>query len=160
MPQPDQIDIIVADLDRYTAGEIKALALNVDANLRANPPLGTPVDTGWARANWVPSVGQPALFDAKKGGRPTGGEIAAQEEASQQGLNEVLAWRLTDGPIFVTNNVPYIGPLNDGHSKQSPPGFVQAALVKAVSETQSRGANWAAFNRRADAFRAGKPRPL
>lgn len=156
--QPDQIDFIVADLDLYTRGEIVTLGLNVDANLRENPPLGTPVDTGWARANWYPSVGEPMIVDADVR-HPTPGQVASRASDAQDGLNRLLGWRLEDGPIFDTNNVPYIQPLNAGHSPQSPPGFVQNALEKAVKETESSGANRAARNRRADAARSSKRRP-
>lgn len=158
MAQPDQIDIIVADLDRFTRGEIVALALNVDANLRSSPPLGTPVDTGWARANWLPSIGEPTIIEARAH-KPTPAQVASRGEDAQRGLNEILAWDINDGPIFDTNNVPYIGPLNDGHSPQSPPGFIQNALEQAVKDTDSAGASRAARVRRADSFRASKPRP-
>lgn len=158
MAQPDEIDFIIADLDRFTAGEIVALALNVDANLRESPPLGTPVDTGWARANWVPSVGAP--FTGKADQRePTPAQLAKRQQDQTQGGNAVLAWKPADGAIFVTNNVPYIQPLNDGHSPQSPPGFVQKAIEVAIKETYSAGASKAARARRADAGRAGKARP-
>jgi hypothetical protein len=56
----DQIDVIVADLDKFTRGEVIALALNVNANLRSNPPLGTPIDTGWASAKWASLLTTPA----------------------------------------------------------------------------------------------------
>ena len=158
----DQIDLIVADLDQFTRGEVVALALNVNANLRSNPPLGTPIDTGWASANWVPSVGEPAIVDGTpaipaEGASPA--EVAARNQLAEQGVNEVLAWRQSDGPIFSTNYVPYIGALNRGHSPQSPRGFVQTAIEKAIRQTYSRAASFNARNRRADAFRArsGKP---
>lgn len=156
--QPDQIDFIIADLDLYTRGEIIALALNVDANLRESPPLGTPVDTGWAKANWVPSVGSPfnGIADQRE---PTPGDMARRMGDQQEGLNALLSWRQADGPIFVTNNVPYIGALNAGHSPQSPPGFVQNAMEQAIKETYSAGASKASRSRRADAARAGKARP-
>lgn len=155
----DQIDIIVADLDRFTRREIIALAVNIDANLRDNPPVGTPVDTGWARANWVPNVGEAKILKADDK-EVTAAMIAARQAEAEQGLNRVLAWKIADGPIFNTNSVPYIKPLNDGHSPQSPPGFIQAAIEKGVRDTYSRGASQAARSRRADAARANKPRPL
>lgn len=135
----DQIDFIVADLDKFTRGEVIALALNVNANLRSNPPLGTPIDTGWASANWVPSVGEP--FDdprAREVRDPTPAQVAARAQQAQQGTNEVLSWRNGEGPLFSTNNVPYIGALNNGHSGQSPRGFVQAAIEKAIRQTATR----------------------
>lgn len=156
--QPDQVDFIVADLDLYTQGEVVALGLNMDANLRSSPPLGTPVDTGWARANWLPSVGEPLILDADERA-PTPSQVASRAEQSQQGLNNLLSWRLDHGPIFDTNNVPYIGVLNAGHSPQSPPGFVQNALEQAVKETYSAGASRASRARRASAAKGRKPRP-
>lgn len=158
----DQIDIIVADLERYTEGEIIALGLNVNANLRDNPPIGTPIDTGWASANWLPSIGEPANVDGEPANRsegPTLAEVASRQRQADQGLNDLLSWRLGDGPIFSTNSVPYIGALNAGHSPQSPRGFVQTAIEKAVRETYSRASSQGARNRRASAARASKPRP-
>lgn len=158
----EQIDIIVADLEKYTRGEIIALALNVNANLRDSPPLGTPIDTGWASANWMPSIGEPLILrgepdNPKEGPTPT--EVANRARQAEQGINDVLGWRLADGPIFSTNNVPYIGALNAGHSPQSPRGFVQIAIEKAVRETYSRAGAQGARNRRAASARARKPRP-
>ena len=37
------------------------------------------------------------------------------------------------GPIYITNNVPYINSLNGGHSQHAPAGFVERAIVKAVT---------------------------
>lgn len=156
----DQIDFVIADLDRYTRGEVIALALNVNANLRDAPPLGTPIDTGWASANWVPSVGEPFTDPAASQVRdPTPGQVAARAQVAEQGVNEVLSWRNGDGPIFSTNNVPYIIPLNNGHSGQSPRGFVQAAIEKAIRMTYSRAGAQGARQRRAADARANKKRP-
>ena len=35
--------------------------------------------------------------------------------------------------IHITNNLPYIGSLNDGHSKQAPAGFVQMATLAGLA---------------------------
>lgn len=135
-----QIEFIIADLSQFAEREIVALALNADSNLRASPPIGTPIDTGWASANWVPSVGEPKILVSADKRDPTAADIAAARSAGAAGLNEVLAWKMEHGPIFVTNNVPYIQPLNAGHSTQSPAGFVQNALDLAVEETRNQAA--------------------
>lgn len=153
-----QIAIIMADLADYTRGEVIALGLNINANLRSNPPLGTPIDLGWASANWVPSVGAPAFLPSDKK-EPTAGDVSARAQVADKGTNEVLSWRPEDGPIFSTNSVPYIEPLNAGHSPQSPRGFVQVAIEKAIRQTYSRAASQGARNRRAAGARATKPRP-
>jgi hypothetical protein len=154
----DQVSFIIADLDLYTRGEIVALALNIDANLRENPPGGTPVDIGWARANWIPSVGDAKILDSDKKD-VTAADVSARATIAAAGTNEVLAWTIKDGPIFITNSVPYIEALNAGHSPQSPPGFVGFAIEKAIKETYSAGASKAARGRRADAARSSKARP-
>ncbi|MEJ7831341.1 MAG: hypothetical protein WKF79_00365 [Nocardioides sp.] len=156
----DQIDVIVADLEKFTRGEVIALALNVNANLRDSPPGGTPIDTGWASANWVPSVGEPFIEQQGEAAKePTPGQIIARARVADEGQNDVLAWRNTDGPIFSTNNVPYIGALNNGHSAQSPRGFVQAAIEKAIRMTYSRAGSRASRSARASAARASKAKP-
>lgn len=156
----DQIDLIIAGLDEFTGGEVIALALNVNANLRDSPPLGTPIDTGWASANWVPSVGQP-YDDSSAAGvtEPTEAHISAQEREASKGLNDVLAYKLEDGPVFSSNNVPYIGALNAGHSDQSPPGFIQIAIEKAIKDTYSSASAKRDRNARAATARAARPRP-
>jgi hypothetical protein len=155
---PDQIDAVIADLDLYTRREVVTLATNVNANLRENPPLGTPFDTGWASANWVPSIDEP--FNGSGNLRdPTPIQVAARQKVSDAGLNSVLAWRNTDGPIFTTNNVPYIGALNAGHSpQQSQPGFVQRAVEKAIKETYSAASKKADRLRRSGAVAGGTVR--
>lgn len=159
----DQIDFIVADLAEYTRGEIVALALNVNANLREDPSRGgTPIDTGWASANWVPSIGEPAILNGRPAAKegPTPAEVTARAQIADKGTNEVLSWRNEDGPIFSTNNVPYILPLNEGHSPQAIRGFVQIAMEKAITQTYSRAATRNTRQRRQTAAKARKPRPI
>lgn len=142
MAEFDQVDLLIADFDEFSREEVIALALNVEANLRDNPPIGTPIDTGWASANWVPSVGEPyADAGIAEVRDPTPGQVTARQRVAQQGENEVLSWRLGDGPIFTTNNVPYIGALDAGHSRQSPSGFVLAAIELGIQQTERRPPN-------------------
>jgi hypothetical protein len=95
----------------------KALILEIDKELRRT----TPVDTGNARANWVPSVGSPA---------PNGDRKA--------GAAAVLAYQLEQGPLFVSNGVPYITYLNNGSSKKAPALFVEAAVDVALGRVQAK----------------------
>ncbi len=155
-----QIDFIIRDLEDYTEGEIVRLGLNVDANLRASPPVGTPVDIGWARANWFPSVGEPKIMNLEKIGKPDRSAVKLMEAQRERGLNDLLTYRLTDGALFNTNNVVYITRLNDGHSpQQAAPGFVQRALELAVKQTDASAVQKRGRSLRAGAARAGKARP-
>jgi hypothetical protein len=130
----DQLSFIIADLSRFTAQETLALSLDIQANLQQD----TPRDTGWARANWVPSVGTPDLgvgVEAVKDPKPS--DVARAGAKQEAGIAAVLGYKLTDGPIFTSNNVPYIIPLNEGHSAQAGAAFVQRAVGRALNEREA-----------------------
>lgn len=91
----------------------------------------TPLDTGWARANWIPSVGSPVESPA---GFP--GEV--QTSFQQGGIAEIEGYRLSDGPIYVSNNAPYIESLNAGSSSQAPAGFVETDIDRAIQGQEGR----------------------
>lgn len=102
------------------------LAVNAHAELVER----TPRDTGWAKANWIPSLTAPAVGVA---GDPKG--ISTAE--SEAGLAAILAFKLEDGAIFVSNNVPYIQRLDAGSSTQAPAGFVRQAIDKALADERA-----------------------
>jgi hypothetical protein len=117
-----QVAAIAARLRAEAAEAAKTLVLEIDANLRA----ATPVDTGHARANWVPSVGE--AFAAE----------AAGSAAHDAGVAQVLSFKLGDGDLYETNNVPYIGRLIGGSSSQAPAGWDLAAVDQAQQTVQAR----------------------
>lgn len=132
-----QLKIVTVALTGDIEKAVKRISLGVVAELKkASSEGGTPVDTGWARANWVPSIGAP--HEGTVGERPPKAEegraqVQADDSASVAGVAEVAArYTLNRGPVFISNNVPYIQALNDGHSKQAPAGFVQAAVIRAA----------------------------
>lgn len=96
--------------------------------------LSTPVDEGRARSNWQVNIGSPA-----RGTRPPffpgrGGSTGAQNSA--QAIFEAqsrIAGFQGEGTIHITNNLDYIGDLNDGSSAQAPAGFVQDAVLTGVN---------------------------
>jgi hypothetical protein len=121
-----QVDAIVADLARHSEDAIRRLASEVHAELVE----ATPIDIGWARANWVPSVGAPFLTDPITD--PEATDVQVQLGAASAGLGAVANYTLADGAAFVSNNVPYIRRLDEGWSAQAPAGFVKAAIERAV----------------------------
>lgn len=124
---------VIASIRARTEKVVQRLTLDVTANMQESPPLGTPVDTGFARTNWVPNISQP--YRATAGRREEGGIDSGPQQA---GIARVAAlYRLVQGPVFVSNNVGYIGALNRGSSPQSPAGFIQAAIVRAVKSPGS-----------------------
>ena len=82
--------------------------------------LSTPVDRGQARANWRGSLGFP-LSGSTEAVDPTGGGTIARNAS-------IFSGAVTEQPIYITNNVRHIGPLNDGWSAQAPAGFVELAI--------------------------------
>lgn len=125
----DQVKQLTGLLEKFTERLIVKITLDVTANLTED----TPVDTGWARANWVAAIGQPVDEDLSRV-EPTAQAAAGAVSRQQVSLGSVAArYTLQQGSIFVSNNVPYITNLNDGTSRQAPRGFVQRAITKALT---------------------------
>lgn len=82
--------------------------------------LGTPVDTGRARANWLVGVNAPRR-QTEGATDPTGQATLAQGE-------QVIAAARGDDEVWLSNNLPYILKLNEGSSPQAPPGYIQDAI--------------------------------
>ena len=78
----------------------------------------TPVDTGRAQNNWLPSINTPR------------NDTISAEAPRQQALD--IVGRLNFGETFyITNNLPYIRRLNDGYSKQqATPSWVEATVQR------------------------------
>lgn len=101
---------------------VRQLILEVHHELVTN----TPIDTGWARSNWIPSVGTPSeLPVGMKSQIDTGGMAA--------GAAAIMSYDLFKEPAFITNNVPYINDLNAGWSRQAPPGYVEMAIEAGIN---------------------------
>tara|TARA_R110000803_G_scaffold28011_5_gene65075 strand:- start:908 stop:1312 length:405 start_codon:yes stop_codon:yes gene_type:complete len=81
--------------------------------------LATPVDTGRARGNWIPSIGRPISAS-----RPNtfGASVSLGEGRT------VAATLRSRNRAYISNNLPYIQRLNEGWSRQAPTGFVQLAI--------------------------------
>jgi len=127
-----QVRIIVGRLEDFTASVIKKLTLDITSNLIED----TPVDTGWARANWVPAIGLPYLEDLAFVGdtrEDRQAEVPGASTRQQQGMAQVAtSYKLRNGSVFISNNVPYIVLLNEGTSAQAPQAFVQTAIQRGI----------------------------
>lgn len=120
-----QAERIRERLRKHVEQIFKALTLEIDRELR----ISTPVDTGFARANWVPSVGSPELTDL---------DAAAATMAHAAGVAGVLRFKLGDGALWVSNGVSYIQILNYGTSQQAPAMWIEAAVDRAVATISAR----------------------
>lgn len=86
--------------------------------------MRTPVRRGMARGNWQATIGAPAL-GALDRADPGGARAGAE-------LNSVVGkWEVVQGAsFFFTNNLPYIGRLESGYSKQAPTGMVAVTMAE------------------------------
>ncbi len=125
-----QVRAVVDALTRVTERVVTKIALDVVANLVET----TPVDTGWARGNWVPSIGTPFIADLGSVTPTVANANAASSRQATASVSVATGYRLRRGSVFVSNNVPYITELNDGSSAKAPAGFVQLAIAKAVQQ--------------------------
>ena len=124
----DQTDRIVKNLRTVIRDIIKEMSLNITSDLI----LQTPVDTGWAKSNWLPSIGEPIEL-------PVGSKDAIDPLAQEVGSAEVaINYELESGSIFISNNVPYVPLLNEGHSPFAPAGFIDKIIEDEVRRQESR----------------------
>lgn len=118
------------DLNGF-ANRMKQMAKNIDeegtkmvraASLAALSEVvqNTPVDTGLARGNW-----QVELNSIPSGTVQTAGSISIS-------IGSTVINGYQTGSVFIANNLPYIQRLNEGHSKQAPANFVNAAVSRAT----------------------------
>lgn len=135
----DPFNIRLEQLGKELEGDLQALAAAAAFASLSTVVLATPVGNpslwqnpvappgyvgGRARGNWQVAIGVPN--DAETGRVDGGGSVTIQT-----GRGTVAGYRL--GPlIYVFNNVPYIGRLNDGFSSQAPAGFVERAIDAAL----------------------------
>ncbi len=116
---------------------VRRVALAVDAAV----VLATPVDTGRARANWQVEVNRPITATREPYVPGTGGSAgsANAQAAIEQGKSAVARYRggLLDASVHITNNLPYIGRLNEGSSAQAPAAFVEKAVAVGVQAVLS-----------------------
>ncbi|MFA0813359.1 hypothetical protein [Microbulbifer epialgicus] len=83
----------------------------------------TPVDTGRARGNWQTTIGTHAQSSSLRLDR-SGAEAQTEVIKNVGGLDNVN---------YLINNLPYIQPLEYGHSKQAPAGMVRRNVLRIQS---------------------------
>jgi hypothetical protein len=111
---------------------VTKLAQDVAKGIGATVVDTTKVDTGLARSNWratisAPASGTiPAYAPGIKLGIGEGANASAAKAQQKQAIERFDAAKHTS--IFITNNVPYIGALNNGSQVHAPGNMVQLGL--------------------------------
>lgn len=108
----------------------------------------TPVDVATARSNWRISISRPLTGRIKaykpyssRHRKPYGSGGSKSEGANlsavmNQGKTRLAAYK--GGSIYISNNIPYIGPLDRGHSSQTSAGFVARAVAQSILRTSPK----------------------
>lgn len=112
---------------------VRKCALAVDAAL----VIATPVDTGRARSNWQVSLDTPVTGTVEPYSPGNDGSTSGPnaQAAIAQGKATIGSYKGggANNSINITNNLPYIGRLNEGYSAQAPAGFVEKAVMVGIA---------------------------
>lgn len=116
----------IAEEKRQLEKLVGTLSRRLSSDILSRLVLASPVDTGRFRGNWQMDVGR--FIDD---------ELAIEDKSGAITISRELAkLRGSSSPftiVTIQNNLPYAGRLNDGHSRQAPAGFVEAAIDQAGS---------------------------
>lgn len=128
-----QVIRVIRDLEEHVEKESAELAARILTNVVLGTPVGNPTlwqnpagappgyAGGHARLNWQVSID--AATDVELPGIDASGSTAIAN-----GIATARTAKITN-VVYIVNNVPYIGRLNDGHSTQAPVGFIDAAVT-------------------------------
>ncbi len=117
MSEASRIRAFMATASRQAASMVtRKLALGALSGV----VMRTPVDTGRARGAWMTSIGSPK-------GRETGVLDKGGTAAISAGV-ATIAQQKDFEQVVIENNVPYIGRLEDGSSRQAPNGMAALTL--------------------------------
>lgn len=118
---------------------IKTVAAQVFLAVSQTILESTPVLTGQARRNWIPSVDEPAAGsilgpgDADETHQPLLGiEEVRLKQVVKQYLNGDSDF------LYLTNNLPYIWFLDQGTSKKAPEGMVLPSISATLQALQDK----------------------
>lgn len=128
------LEKFTADLTRFQQeimpGEHAKFCKRISFGLLKDIVQGTPVDTGLAKGNWQVTPGESA----------TGTVETLDKEGSltiATGSGLISAIDPMKQIVWISNNLPYIESLEDGHSKQQAPhGWVELALQKVKMQAE------------------------
>lgn len=113
--------IVITEVRKYIGSVRRVIVLEAVDVLR----LTTPVATGHARNNWIPTMGRAT-------NEVCGSRESPSSEAQDRGIREIIDEPLDSRRVAsIANNVPYIRHLNEGSSTKAPQGFVEAAIAQA-----------------------------
>lgn len=129
-----RMKIIARGVNENSDKLVRKIAVAVDTTV----VLATPVDTGRARSNWRVAIGTmpdlSIIAPYVPGEGNSTGEACArvQIQYAEMIIKGYRGGAQLQPTIFISNNLPYIIPLNNGHSAQAPKAFVEKAVVNGI----------------------------
>ncbi len=101
----------------------------------------TPVLTGRARRNWIPTFNTPSSRTTEQvaGVRETGIPMTAEERSRIERIIRNIEFGSFGTKVWIANNLPYIRRLEHGWSAKAPAGIMEGAILGALEEISSRG---------------------
>ncbi len=118
-----EVTKVLTSLEKFTGRQITKLGVRIIQFLT----LSTPVDTGFARANWFMNGGSPLIRNHNPN------EVELAKSLQKEDIDKTkLTYTIKQGSVFIVNNVPYIGDLNAGSSPQAESGFIEKNINNAI----------------------------
>jgi len=116
-------------LDRFVRKlgvDVNALKRKLAFDIFSGIIAKTPVDTGRARGSWNINYGEPDTSVP-----PKDAEGKSKSQATAAAISKLSRFKDDSNPysaIYITSSLPYIEPLENGSSDQSPNGMVALTL--------------------------------
>lgn len=131
MEESNDVARIMQELiDEATKGAVTEVAIDLHRRL----VMYTPVDTGRARAGWIIAKSERTARFTPPPGRynvPVSRSVSNGEGTTLIGTDVAVPYE-KGKDVCITNNVPYIEALDNGHSQQAPQGFTDRAVNEVV----------------------------
>lgn len=116
--------LLAKKLDLAIETVVQKLAVDIHKGVTER----TPVDTGRARASWQLGLGK--MNDAVADEVPEGQTLPPPAPLDVSAINGKQV-------VYITNNLPYAEPLENGHSQQAPAGMVAVTLIEVEMEAEN-----------------------
>lgn len=129
-----QVDLDLTKYAKDLEGKLDLFVQGVVSTLFNEVQEKTPVDTGFARANWQGGLAgllaTPAISAAAAKKDPAAGRAAAARRRKE---NEDVVRQVAKAGVVLelSNNASYIAALEDGWSQKAPEGMVKTTLLNA-----------------------------
>lgn len=126
---------VTVAIDKFCSRVVSKIVLEIEKELTKR----TMKVTTLASVNWIPSVGRPYVhrFGKKKMWNPAFRRslVPTSVAIQRMGRSLVKAYRLQDDKLYIRNNIPYIGHLDEGRNRQKAKAWVAASIDAALARS-------------------------